>query len=101
TRLDRVVDWQPDDLTVVVQAGTPLRALQELLRGRGQRVAFDAARVAAGATVGGLLATADDGPSRLAYGALRDLVIGATVVRADGVVARSGGRVIKNVAGYD
>ncbi len=66
-----------------------------------QRVALDAARITDGATVGGLLATADAGPLRTAYGALRDLVIGVTVVLADGTVARSGGHVIKNVAGYD
>jgi glycolate oxidase FAD binding subunit len=101
TGLDRLIDHRPDDLTVAVQAGLPLRTLRDVLAGHGQRVAYDAARVPAGATVGGLIATADAGPARLAYGSLRDLVIGMTVVRADGVVARSGGHVIKNVAGYD
>jgi glycolate oxidase FAD binding subunit len=101
TGLDRVLDYHPADLTVAVQAGIPLRVLQDVLAERGQRLAFDPARADDGATVGGLLATGDDGPSRLAFGSLRDLVIGATVVLADGVVARSGGRVIKNVAGYD
>ncbi len=88
-------------MTVEVRAGTPLSALQEVLGEHGQRVAFDAARVGRGATVGGLFATADSGPLALTFGSLRDLVIGATVVLADGTVAHSGGHVIKNVAGYD
>ena len=66
-----------------------------------QHVSLDAARVAEGATVGGLLATGDAGPAALVYGSLRDLVIGVTLVLADGTVARAGGHVIKNVAGYD
>jgi glycolate oxidase FAD binding subunit len=101
TGLDRTLDYRPDDLTVAVQAGMPLSRLQEELAARGQRIALDAARVPAGATVGGLLATADAGPLRHAYGGPRDLVIGVTLVLADGTVARSGGQVIKNVAGYD
>jgi glycolate oxidase FAD binding subunit len=88
-------------MTVAVHAGTPLRALAEELAPHGQHVAFDAARVGAGATVGGLFATADSGPGALTHGSLRDLVIGVTMVLADGTVARSGGHVIKNVAGYD
>jgi glycolate oxidase FAD binding subunit len=101
TGLDRLLDYRPDDLTVAVQAGMPLIRLQAELAGRRQRIALDAARVPAGATVGGLLATADAGPLRHTYGGPRDLVIGVTVVLADGTVARSGGQVIKNVAGYD
>ncbi|REF37951.1 FAD-binding oxidoreductase [Thermasporomyces composti] len=99
TGLDRVLAYNPADMTVAVGAGIPLTDLHATLR--EQRVALDAARVAEGATVGGLLATADGGPLRLTYGTLRDLVIGVTVVLADGTVARSGGHVIKNVAGYD
>ncbi len=101
TGLTGVITHNPGDMTVAVRAGTPLRALAEELAPHGQHVAFDAARVADGATLGGLIATADAGPSALVYGSLRDLVIGATVVLADGTVARSGGHVIKNVAGYD
>ncbi|MGH3488419.1 MAG: FAD-binding oxidoreductase [Actinopolymorphaceae bacterium] len=97
--LDQILAYNPADMTVAVGAGIPLRTLQGKLD--GQRVALDAARVPDGATVGGLLATADGGPLRAAYGTLRDLVIGVTVVLADGTVARSGGHVIKNVAGYD
>jgi glycolate oxidase FAD binding subunit len=101
TGLDGVIDYQPADMTVAVRAGMPMADLQKVLAEHGQRVAFDAARIPLGATVGGLVATADGGPARHAYGTLRDMVIGITVVLADGTVARSGGRVIKNVAGYD
>jgi glycolate oxidase FAD binding subunit len=101
TGLTGVIAHNPGDMTVSVRAGTPLRALQEELAPHGQHVSFDAARVADGATVGGLVATADAGPSALVFGSLRDLVIGVTLVLADGSVARSGGHVIKNVAGYD
>ena len=99
--LSGIVAHNPGDMTVEVRAGTPLAALQEALARHGQRVAFDAARVRRGATVGGLFATADSDPLAHSYGSLRDLVIGATVVLADGTAARSGGHVIKNVAGYD
>ena len=101
TGLSGVITHNPGDMTVAVHAGTPLRELADELAAHRQHVAFDAARVAAGATVGGLFATADSGPCSLVYGSLRDLVIGVTVVLADGTVARSGGHVIKNVAGYD
>ncbi len=99
--LSRVLSHEPADMTVAVGAGMPLRDLQELLREQGQWLALDPASEGSGATVGGLLATGDSGPRRLRYGALRDLVIGITVVLPDGIVARGGGKVIKNVAGYD
>ena len=101
TGLHGVIQHNPGDMTVSVGAGTPLAALQDTLAEQNQRVALDAARAARGATVGGLFATADSGPLALGYGSLRDLVIGVTVVLADGTVARAGGHVIKNVAGYD
>ncbi|WP_277068486.1 FAD-binding oxidoreductase [Saccharomonospora viridis] len=101
TRMTGVLTYNPADMTVSVRAGTPLRELAAELAPNGQRVAFDSARVEQGATIGGLIATADSGPLSLTYGSLRDLVIGATVVLADGTVARTGGHVIKNVAGYD
>jgi glycolate oxidase FAD binding subunit len=101
TALSGIVNHNPGDMTVSVLAGTPMRALTAELAEHRQRVSFDAARVADGATVGGLVATADAGPAALVFGSLRDLVIGTTVVLADGTVARSGGHVIKNVAGYD
>jgi glycolate oxidase FAD binding subunit len=102
--LDRLVRHDPSDLTATVQAGVPLQRLQAELAEAGQWLALDPPPGdAAGrtATVGGVLATADHGPRRLACGAPRDLVIGATFALADGTVARTGGNVIKNVAGFD
>jgi len=101
TGLTGVIAHNPGDMTVSLRAGTPLRELAAELEEHGQHVAFDAARVEQGATVGGLIATADSGPAALTFGSMRDLVIGVTMVLADGTVARSGGHVIKNVAGYD
>lgn len=101
TGLSGVLAYNPADMTIAVRAGTPLAAVRDELSARRQRVGFDAARVDRGATVGGLLATADAGPLRHRFGSLRDLVIGVTVVLADGTIAHSGGHVIKNVAGYD
>lgn len=99
--LDRLLAYNPGDLTAFVQAGMPLARLQEILAPEGQWLALDPPTEAAGATIGGLLAAADSGPRRLRYGSMRDLVIGTTLVLADGTIATSGGRVIKNVAGYD
>jgi glycolate oxidase FAD binding subunit len=99
--LTGVLTYEPADMTTSVRAGTPLTALQEHLADNGQWVALDPPTAAAGATVGGLLAAGDAGPSRLRYGGLREHVIGVTLVLADGTIARSGGHVIKNVAGYD
>ena len=101
TALSGVIRHNPGDMTVSVHAGTPLRELQDVVAEHGQRLALDAARIGRGATVGGLVATADAGPSALVYGGMRDLVIGTTTVLADGTMVRSGGHVIKNVAGYD
>jgi glycolate oxidase FAD binding subunit len=90
------------DFTAVLQAGVPLATAQELFAEAGQRLALDPPLgSAASATIGGVLATSDSGPLRHRYGSARDLVIGTTVVLADGTIARSGGKVIKNVAGYD
>jgi glycolate oxidase FAD binding subunit len=101
TALTGVLRHDPEDMTVAVHAGTRLDALQAVLAEHGQRVSVDPARTGDGATVGGLVATADAGPLRQAFGSLRGLVIGVTFVLADGTVVRSGGQVIKNVAGYD
>ena len=99
TRLDRIVEHAAGDLVVIVQPGVPLRVLADQLAGARQRLAID--EVVPGTTVGGMLATGLCGPSRLMAGAVRDLVLGVTLVRADGVVAKAGGKVVKNVAGYD
>ena len=101
TGLTGVLAYNPADMTIAARAGTPLAAIQRTLAEHHQRVALAPARAGRGATVGGLLATADAGPLRTSYGSLRDLVIGLTVVLADGTVAHCGGHVIKNVAGYD
>ncbi len=101
TRLQGVLTHNPADMTASVRAGTTLAALQQHLAGDGQWLALDPPTAGRGATLGGLLAAGDSGPSRLRYGGMRDLVIGVTLVLADGTVARSGGHVIKNVAGYD
>jgi len=98
TRLDRVVEHAAGDLVATVQAGVRLDRLAEVLSAARQRLALDPP---GGGTVGGVLATAAAGPLRLRYGTPRDLLIGITVVRADGTVAKSGGKVVKNVAGYD
>jgi glycolate oxidase FAD binding subunit len=100
-KLDSVQRYEPADMTVQVGAGTTVTDLQSVVAEHGQRLALDAARIDRGATIGGIFATADQGPAQLAFGGPRDLVIGATLVLADGQVVRSGGHVIKNVAGYD
>lgn len=100
TRLNRVLEYQWADLTVTVQAGCTIAALQNTLAERGQRVAFDPLWPET-ATVGGVLSTNDSGALRLGFGGLRDLIIGVTLCLPDGRVAKSGGKVVKNVAGYD
>jgi glycolate oxidase FAD binding subunit len=90
--------WQ--DLTATVAAGTPWAAMQRALEAHGQQVALDPLWPET-ATVGGIVATNDSGALRLRYGSLRDLIIGMTIVLADGTIAKSGGKVVKNVAGYD
>lgn len=103
TGLDRVVEHEAGDLVVVTEAGLRLDRLAEALARAGQELVTDAPRerVDGGSTVGGALATAPSGPRRLQRGGLRDLVLGVTLVRADGRVATAGGKVVKNVAGYD
>jgi glycolate oxidase FAD binding subunit len=102
-RLDALVEHNPGDLTATVQAGMPLARLAEQLADAGQMLALDPPHRHgdAQATIGGTLATGDLGPLAHRYGRPRDLVLGVTVALADGTVARAGGKVIKNVAGYD
>jgi glycolate oxidase FAD binding subunit len=90
--------WQ--DMTCTVEAGCNWAAMQAELARHGQMVALDPLWPEK-ATVGGVVATNDGGPLRLKYGGLRDLIIGMTVVLADGTIAKTGGKVVKNVAGYD
>ncbi|GIH13407.1 FAD-binding oxidoreductase [Rugosimonospora africana] len=98
-RLTGVREHSSADLVVTVGAGTPLRALQATLGQSGQRIALDPGSTEA--TVGGILATNEAGPLSHTYGAPRDLLVGVQFVRADGTVSRSGGKVVKDVAGYD
>ena len=100
TSLSRVKDYTPEDQIVDVEGGLTLGELQKTLGARGQRLAYDPPG-AASATVGGLVATNAFGPLRTRYGSLRDLIIGVTLLRADGVVAHGGGKVVKTVAGFD
>ena len=99
-RLNRVLEHAWADLTVTVEAGCIFQTLQETLAQHGQRLALDPLWPEK-ATVGGILSTNDSGALRLRFGALRDLIIGATIALPDGTLASSGGKVVKNVAGYD
>jgi len=98
-RLGRVLEHAAGDLVTRVEAGVRLADLQAELAPAGQLLGLDPPE--AGATVGGVVAANASGPRRLRYGTVRDLLIGITVVLADGTVAHSGGKVVKNVAGYD
>jgi glycolate oxidase FAD binding subunit len=98
--LDRVVDYPARDMTVTVQAGMILRELQSLLATENQRLPVDFSSPNE-RTVGGVLATNASGPRRYAFGSLRDHVIGMSFVNGEGREAKAGGRVVKNVAGYD
>ena len=103
SRIEGIVDHEPADLVCVVRAGTTLSHLQETLAsapGFRQRLMLDPPQGDA-ATIGGMLATAASGPLRTRFGTPRDLVIGASFVLSDGTVGRSGGKVVKNVAGFD
>jgi glycolate oxidase FAD binding subunit len=98
--LDKGVEHRADDLTATVPAGIGLAALNASLSAEGQWLPLDP-MAADDATVGGVVATNDSGPRRLRYGTPRDLIIGIEVALVDGRTARAGGRVVKNVAGYD
>jgi glycolate oxidase FAD binding subunit len=97
--LSEIVEHNAGDLTAVLEAGVPLAEAQALFAKEGQRLALDPPD--GGATVGGVVASGDTGPLRGRYGGPRDLVVGMRVALSDGTLAKSGGKVIKNVAGYD
>jgi glycolate oxidase FAD binding subunit len=99
-RLDRIVEHAPSDQIAVVEAGVTLAALAQALASAGQRLALDPP-LPERATVGGVVAANAFGPRRARYGSVRDLIIGVSIVRADGVRASGGGKVVKNVAGFD
>jgi glycolate oxidase FAD binding subunit len=100
TGLPPVVDHCAGDLTATVSAGMTLAAVNAVLRRAGQWLPLDPPN-ADRATIGGIVAANDSGPRRHKHGAVRDLIIGVEMVRADGTVAHAGGKVVKNVAGYD
>lgn len=97
--LNQVLEHAAGDLVCRVQAGVRLHDLAQVLATANQRLALDPP--GGDGTIGGLVATGVAGPLRYRYGAPRDLLIGITIVRVDGTIARSGGKVVKNVAGYD
>ena len=96
--LDRILEHDPGDLTCTVEAGLRLSELRETLAASGQRLSLDPP---GDPTIGAVLAQNVSGPLRHRFGAPRDLVLGATLVLADGTIASAGGKVVKNVAGYD
>ncbi|HJT77552.1 MAG TPA: FAD-binding oxidoreductase, partial [Gemmataceae bacterium] len=98
--LDQVIDYPARDMTITVRAGIPLARLAEILAAENQRLPIDVPR-ADRATLGGALATNASGPRRLGFGTLRDYVIGLSAVNDEGQETKAGGRVVKNVAGYD
>jgi glycolate oxidase FAD binding subunit len=100
--LARILAHNEGDLTAVLQAGVPLAEAQALFREKKQMLALDPPLGEGdAATIGGLVATADSGPLRHRYGGVRDLVVGISIALSDGSLAKAGGTVIKNVAGYD
>ena len=100
TRLDRVLDYEPADLTATVEAGITLQAFQRELAQGGKMAALEAP-LRDRATIGGIISVNASGPLRRSYGLPRDSLIGIAVVGADGTETRAGGRVVKNVTGYD
>ena len=101
-RLSRILEHNEGDFTAVLEAGVPLLEAQAAFGAAGQMLALDPPLGAGdAATIGGVMAANDSGPLRHRYGGVRDLVVGVTVVLSDGAIAKSGGKVIKNVAGYD
>ena len=100
--LNRILEHNEGDFTAILEAGVPLVEAQAAFAAAGQMLALDPPLGMGGeATIGGVIATNDSGPLRHRYGGVRDLVVGMTVVLSDGTIAKSGGKVIKNVAGYD
>jgi glycolate oxidase FAD binding subunit len=99
SRMDRVIEHSSGDLVAAMEPGARLGDIQGQLATAGQMLAIDG--YAKGATIGGVIATNTSGPRRFRYGTVRDLLIGVTIVLPDGTVAKAGGKVVKNVAGYD
>jgi glycolate oxidase FAD binding subunit len=99
TALDRIVEFEPEDLTLTAECGVTIETLRARLVAAGQELPLEAS-LPARATLGGVLATNASGPRRRRFGAPRDRILGARFALSDGTLARAGGRVVKNVAGY-
>lgn len=99
-RLNQLIDHASGDLTVTTQSGMPFHTLQEMVQRSGQFCAIDPS-YGQQATIGGIVATGDSGALRHRYNSVRDMVLGIEFVRSDGKLVKAGGRVVKNVAGYD
>ncbi len=98
--LNRVIHHEPNDLTISVEAGMTIGALRTYLARHGQMLPVDPA-LPDQTTIGGLIATAADGPRRAMYGILRDMMIGISVIESNGQISKAGGMVVKNVSGFD
>lgn len=96
-----IVQYDPSEFTITAKAGTQLRDLSAALAERGQFLPFDPPLINQGATLGGLVASGISGPSRLRFGSVRDFVLGVQYVDGLGALARAGGKVVKNAAGFD
>jgi glycolate oxidase FAD binding subunit len=99
--LTGITSYEPSELVVTVRAGTPLAELEAVLAAQGQCLPFEPPRFGEGGTVGGMVAAGLSGPARASVGAVRDYVLGATLVNGRGEALTFGGQVMKNVAGYD
>jgi glycolate oxidase FAD binding subunit len=96
-----IVAYEPTELVITARSGTPLAEIEAALAGRRQMLAFEPPRLGAESTIGGVVASGLSGPRRQAAGAVRDFVLGATMMDGKGEALRFGGQVMKNVAGYD
>lgn len=99
-RLDRILEYAPADMVLIAEAGTPLATVQAAAAKEGQQLSLDPP-LPERATVGGIAAANSFGPRRARYGSVRDVIIGVSIIRADGALAHGGGKVVKNVAGFD
>ena len=96
-----IIDYEPTELVITARCGTPLAEIDAALAGHNQMLAWEPPRFGGAATVGGMVAAGLSGPSRAAAGAVRDFVLGAVLMDAQGEQLHFGGQVMKNVAGYD
>lgn len=101
SKLNKLISHNPSDMTATIQSGISIAEIQQSLYRFGQWLAIDPPKWDRGATLGGVVAAGQGGPSRIKFGSIKDLVIGMTAVLGDGRVVKCGGNVIKNVAGYD